>query len=118
MYEIMKHVQRLADYLDKNSVTVSNSSSSNEKFDNSDNSLLISLTDTSTTAVDSFSSFFFNLSTSVDSLAMSSTETLNILDEKFSEINVDVDMTGNDDNDIEMIQRIWEELQGNMTDFQ
>ncbi|KMW68023.1 hypothetical protein BDDG_12527 [Blastomyces dermatitidis ATCC 18188] len=103
MYEIMKYVQRLADYLDKNSVAVSDSSSSNEKFDNSNNSLLISSTDTSTTAVDSSLSFFFNLPTSVDSLTMSSTETLDILSEKFSEINVDVNMAENDDNDIEMI---------------
>ncbi|OAT13313.1 hypothetical protein BDBG_17783 [Blastomyces gilchristii SLH14081] len=81
----MKHIQRLTDYLDKNSVTVSNSSSSDEKFDNSDNSLFTSLTNISTTAVDSSLSFFFNLLTSVDPLAMSSTETLNILSEKFGD---------------------------------
>ncbi|KMW69217.1 hypothetical protein BDDG_13383, partial [Blastomyces dermatitidis ATCC 18188] len=85
IYKIMKYVQRLADYLDKNSVIVSNSSSSNEKFNNNNNSLFISLTDISTTAIDSLLSFFFNLLTSVDSLTMSSTETLNILSEKFSD---------------------------------
>ncbi|KMW69002.1 hypothetical protein BDDG_13196, partial [Blastomyces dermatitidis ATCC 18188] len=82
MYKIMKYIQRLTDYLDKNSVTVSNSSSSNEKFNNSDNSLSISLTDISAAAVNSSLSFFFNLSTSVDSLTMSSIRTLNILSEK------------------------------------
>ncbi|KMW66391.1 hypothetical protein BDDG_11520 [Blastomyces dermatitidis ATCC 18188] len=81
----MKHVQRLADHLDKNSVAVSDSSSSNEEFNNSDNSLSVSLTDTSTTAVDSSLSFSFNLLTPVDPLAMSSTETLNILSEKFGD---------------------------------
>ncbi|OAT00545.1 uncharacterized protein BDCG_16665 [Blastomyces dermatitidis ER-3] len=85
MYKTIKYVQRLTDYLDKNSVTVSNSSSSNEKFNNSDNSLFISLTDISTTAVNSFFSFFFNLSTPVDSLAMSSIKTLDILSEKFGD---------------------------------
>ncbi|KMW68634.1 hypothetical protein BDDG_12937 [Blastomyces dermatitidis ATCC 18188] len=81
----MKHVQRFTDYLDKNSVTVSDSSSSDKKFNNSNNSLLISLTDISATAVNSLLFFFFNLSTSVDSLTMSSTETLNILDKKFGD---------------------------------
>ncbi|KMW67466.1 hypothetical protein BDDG_12136 [Blastomyces dermatitidis ATCC 18188] len=85
MYKIIKHIQRLADYLDKNSVAVSDSSSSDEKFDNNNNSLLTLLTDISAAAVDSSLSFFFNLLTSVDSLTMSSTETLNILSEKFSD---------------------------------
>ncbi|OAS99419.1 uncharacterized protein BDCG_16123 [Blastomyces dermatitidis ER-3] len=84
MYETMKHVQRLTDYLDKNSVTVSNSSSSDEKFDNNNNSLSVSLTDISTTAVDSLFSFFSDLLTLIDSLTMSSTETLDILSEKIS----------------------------------
>ncbi|EQL31969.1 hypothetical protein BDFG_05767 [Blastomyces dermatitidis ATCC 26199] len=82
MYETMKHVQRLTDYLDENSVAVSDSSSSDEKFDNNNNSLSVSLTDISAAAVNSSLSFFFNLLTSVDPLTMSSTGTLNILSEK------------------------------------
>ncbi|OAT06724.1 hypothetical protein BDBG_16681, partial [Blastomyces gilchristii SLH14081] len=82
MCKTMKYIQRLIDYLDKNSVIVSNSSSSDEKFNNSDNSLFISFINISTATINSSLSFFSNLLTLIDSLTISSTETLNILSEK------------------------------------
>lgn len=74
MYEIMKLVKKFTDHFENN----------DEKFDNNNNSFFIlSFTDIFITAV-FFLSFFFILLTSVDPLAMSSLETLNILSENVS----------------------------------